>query len=129
MDFWQKVEHFEKDMEARSGRWGSWNSIPPYCRIAWKLGIKARPPLFLGFWRITIGLGVWMAVAWGLFMWFLSWREKGWSPLEAALTAGVAGAAFGAVMAWLIRRRARTLGLPSWDEYPGTGSSEAAQAS
>ena len=124
MDFWAKVEHFKKDMRARGGWWGLRNAVPPYLSLAWRLGIRARPPYFLGFWRCAIGMGVWFTLAFGIAMWFLHRPDAGLGTWLFFPVVIFGGGLFGVSTAGIWRLQSSTLGLPSWDEYPAEVASQ-----
>jgi hypothetical protein len=49
---------------------------PLLFRLLWKLGVRVRPPHFLGFASIALVFGTWFAGAWGVFMWTLVWSHQ-----------------------------------------------------
>ena len=87
-------------------------SAPPMYRLAWKLGLRVRPPLYQSFWSLALGLGIFFGIAWGLLMWFLIWRGDG-KPISEALVASLAaGVLFGLWMAAYYRWKVKRLQLP-----------------
>jgi hypothetical protein len=120
----QKVERLVEE----AGRQGmSLHTVaPPLFRLLWALGLEVPPPLFLGFRKLTLligtGFGVLWGPLWGVGMWLWVWRGEipaGVAVSMTVFTAVLAGLSFGLVMAWLARRQAARLGLPSsWEEYP-----------
>ncbi len=96
------------------------NYRPPVLLLAWKLGLKQRPPHYNTFWANTLFNGIWFGVMWGLAMWILLWRSEGMPVLGALLAALFAGFLFGSMMAAYYRWSARKHGLTSWDEFDGT---------
>ena len=90
---------------------------PPFYRALWRLGIEAPPPLFTGFLALALTQGGLFALLWGPCMWVFT---RSFVPaIYVAATSFAVGAVFGVTMAWLIRRKARELGLPSWPRYAG----------
>src|SRR5437867_3917295 len=90
---------------------------PPFYRLLWRFGFDVTPPPFASFWSITLQMGVFFGVAWGIVMWFWIWRQS--LPLVfAILVSAVAGFCFGLAMAAYHRRRFGKLGLPRWEDYP-----------
>ncbi|MFT5355067.1 MAG: hypothetical protein ACI9KE_002283 [Polyangiales bacterium] len=117
----EKVQHFIEDMKARGKKESS--VAPPALKMLWKLGLSVRPPLFASFGQLVVAAGGFFGVSWGLVMWFLLWDPG----MPIALAAGLslaAGLMFGTMMAWWIRRSARKLHLPSWEDYPAGLSSD-----
>jgi hypothetical protein len=92
---------------------------PLLFRMLWKLGVRVRPPHFLGFAHIAIVYGVWFACAWGVFMWMLVWCQQGIGIAGVALRAIGAGACFGLLMAWFYARERREFALPAWESLVG----------
>jgi hypothetical protein len=91
------------------------HAAPLLFRLLWRLGLRVRPPHFLGFASIAIVYGGWFACVWGAFMWMLVWSQQGIGGAGVALRAGSAGACFGLVMAWFYVRERREFGLPAWE--------------
>lgn len=92
---------------------------PPFWHLMWKLGWEVPPPLFAPFLPMALGMGAFFTVGWGLLMWLGFWSRKGFPLSAAVLSALVAGAIFGGVMAAVYRYLARKHGLPLWAEYRG----------
>jgi hypothetical protein len=95
------------------------HAAPLLFRLLWKLGIRVRPPHFLGFFHIVLVYGTWFTCAWGVFMWVLVWSQQGLDFRGVALRSGGAGAAFGLMMAWFYTRERREFGLPAWESFGG----------
>jgi len=120
----QKVDHLIEELSQQGV--GSYTTAPPFFRLLWKLGLDVPPPLFLGFRKLALLMGSFFGVLegplWGILMWLSVWQGELPAAVAVALTifqAVLAGAAFGIVMAWYLRRRAAQLGLPSsWEDYP-----------
>jgi|SRR5215210_2188925 len=94
-------------------------SAPPLFRLLWRLGLNVPPPFFLGFLPLTLLTGTFFGVLWGVVMWFWVWQGEGLAASLAVPTSVFAGLLFGLGMAWLVRREAARLGLPtSWEDYP-----------
>jgi membrane associated rhomboid family serine protease len=94
---------------------GRSTSAPPAYRLAWRLGLRVRPPLYQSFAALVVGMGALFGVLWGLFMWVIFWRPDGHSPTSAIVTALVTGALFGLLIALFYRWKARSLRLPRID--------------
>lgn len=75
MSFEAKKEHAIAIMESKK-MWRS-NYAPPLLRLAWKAGLKIPPLPFATFWQITLLMGGWFGPAWGICMWFSSWKDSG----------------------------------------------------
>jgi len=56
MGFQEKVARMMEDLAARGV--GKFTSAPPLFRLAWKLGLQVKPPLFLESWKVAFGFGV-----------------------------------------------------------------------
>jgi hypothetical protein len=112
----QKVNHLVRDLGKRGV--GGFTVAPPLFRLMWLLGLEVPPPLFLGFFTLTLLTGGFFGVLWGVVMWLIQW-QSGRIPVEVAvLTAAGTGLLFGLTMAAYLRWKARQLGLPSWEDYP-----------
>jgi hypothetical protein len=98
--------------ELRAQRVGKYTSAPPIYRLAWKLGIRVRPPLYQSFASLALGMGSWFGVVYGLLMWLLSWRGEGMSIARASIESLFAGVFFGLAMAGYYRWKAARLKLP-----------------
>jgi apolipoprotein N-acyltransferase len=94
------------------------DAAPPFYRLAWRLGLGLRPPLYAGFAVNALVMGGFYGVSMGVLGLLWAMSRPGWRPalvLPVLGLACVAGAVFGVLMAGLMRRRARRAGLPSWD--------------
>jgi uncharacterized protein DUF6404 len=113
----QKVDRLIADLGKRGV--GAFTVAPPLFRLLWSLGLEVPPPLFLGFVTLTLLMGGFFGVVWGVFMWLLQW-QSGRVPVETAVLNAVgAGLLFGLSMAAYYRWKAVRLGLPSWESYAG----------
>ena len=92
---------------------------PLVFRVLWKLGVRVRPPHFIGFVPIALAYGTAFACMWGVFMWTLVWSQQGRSIVDVALRAAAAGACFGLMIAWLYARERREFAVPAWDALGG----------
>lgn len=105
--------------ELLAQRVSPYTSAPPIHRLAWRLGFHVRPPLYQPFAVLALGMGLWMAPAWGLLMWFIIWPALGpsaWpSPGIALFLSIFMGTFFGFTMAAFYRSKARKLRLPPLD--------------
>lgn len=91
------------------------NYQPPATRLLWRMGVNIPPPHFCGFFFNTVLLGTMYGVAWGTFMWILTWRHHH-TPLNAAVIAALCGLSFGLTMATYYAYGKRKHKLPSWHE-------------
>lgn len=91
------------------------NAVPLGHHFLKSFGVKPRPPHYMPFWRTALSQGLYFAVIWGAFMYFIEWHDDG-MPLGQQLTfAGTAGAFFGisiSVYYWYGRWRHK---LTDWD--------------
>lgn len=116
----EKIEYMVNDLSQRGI--GRYTIAPPLYRLLWRFGIKVAPPHFAGFWSLTVLMGTFFGLAWGVFMWLLVWRAQ---DMPAAITIGaaaVAGLCFGLAMACYHRWRRQKLALPPWQDYPGAAA-------
>ncbi|MCE9534438.1 MAG: DUF6404 family protein [Planctomycetes bacterium] len=112
----QKVDYHIQDMRKKGV--GISLVAPPLFRILWAIGLKIPPPLFLGFVPITLITGAMFGAVWGVFMWILQWQASKMAAEIAVLAAAGSGLCFGLFIAAYCRRKARSLGLPAWENYP-----------
>lgn len=113
MSFEAKKEHAIAIMESKK-MWRS-NYAPPLLRLAWKAGLKIPPLPFATFRQITLLMGGWFGPAWGICMWFSSWKDSGMQPGVAFVSSIVAGICFGVLMAAYHWWRKVVNNLPDWD--------------
>ena len=113
MSFEAKKERAIAIMESKN-MWRS-NYAPPLLRLAWKAGFKIPPLPFASFWQITLLMGVWFGPAWGISMWFFTWKDEGMQPGAAFVLSIVAGICFGVLMAAYHWWRKVVNNLPDWD--------------
>lgn len=91
-------------------------AAPPLWKLFWRMGFAVPPPPFMGTGRITLVMGGFFGVFWGLVMWLILWSRPGMTVWIATAAAAVAGALFGLGMAFYFRRLARKHVLAAWDE-------------
>lgn len=89
MGFEAKKKHAIAIMESKK-MWRS-NYAPPLLHLAWKAGLKIPPLPFASFWQITLLMGGWFGPAWGICMWFFTWKDTGIQPGTAFVSSVVAG--------------------------------------
>jgi hypothetical protein len=108
----EKVARMVEDLASRG--MGKFTVVPPLFRLAWVLGLKIKPPLFLDFGTLILCLGISFGLIWGVLMglmeYFPSFENSFFSSLGA-------GALFGIIMAFYYRRKAKELDLPAWEHY------------
>ena len=112
----EKIAFMLKDLGEKGIK--KYTAAPPLYRLLWRLGFDVAPPLFASFWLITLQMGVFFAVGWGVVMWFWVWQGQGLPPIFAIIASAGAGVCFGLAMAAYYRWRWRKLGLPRWEDYP-----------
>lgn len=114
----EKVDHLIAELGEQG--MNPYTVAPPMFRLLWALGLRVRPPLFMGFFTIALFGGFFFGFFWGLFMWLIQWSW--WkAPVELAVFASAAaGLLFGVTMAAYYRWKARRLRLPKWEDYPPT---------
>jgi Family of unknown function (DUF6404) len=110
----EKVSKVISELRARDI--GKMTIAPPAFQLAWKLGLKIPPPLFLGFFTTALMMGTFFGVFWGLFMWLAFWKQQGMSGELVLSASAAAGILFGFAMAGYLRWKARQLGLPRWSD-------------
>lgn len=113
MGFEAKKKHAIAIMESKR-MWRS-NYAPPLLHLAWKAGLKIPPLPFASFWQITLLMGGWFGPAWGICMWFFTWKDTGIQPGTAFVSSVVAGICFGVLMATYHWWRKVVNNLPDWD--------------
>jgi uncharacterized protein DUF6404 len=69
----EKIEYLLKDFDQRGIN--TYTVAPPLFRLLWRLGSEVTPPHFAGFWFLTLFMGVFFAIAWGIFMWLFAWQH------------------------------------------------------
>jgi len=117
----EKIAYYLRDMRQKGVR--SWTAAPPLYRLLWRLGIKVRPPLFASFRSLSVlylcfFLLLWwgQGISWGSSHFW--WWEGGSHSISGLVASVVAAVSIGAIMAAIIRRKARKLALPRWEDYP-----------
>jgi membrane associated rhomboid family serine protease len=95
------------------------HAAPLLFRLLWRLGLRVRPPHFLGFASVACVYGTWFMSVWGVFMWTLVWSQQGKAVVDVALRAAAAGTCFGVIMAWLYARERREFAVPAWEAVGG----------
>jgi len=113
----QKVERLIADLRKQDV--SPYTVAPPLFRLLWALGLFIPPPIFLGFLPLTLLMGAFFGILWGVFMWLLQWQSWHMSLELAVATSAAAGLLFGLSMAGYYRRKATKLRLPPWEIYPG----------
>jgi hypothetical protein len=106
----EKIAYFLRDMRQKLGLFGQFSAAPPIYRLLRRLGIKVTPPLFGSFWSLFWSYGV---LYLGIIL--IVWSQGGH---PGFVLSGVFAAAGGAIAAALVRRKARKLALPRWEDYP-----------
>jgi hypothetical protein len=99
--------------------WSS-TAAPPLFRLLWAVGVPVPPPHFCRGPLLFAFSAVWFGSVMGLLLWL-----GGHRPSAVLSDASLVGAAFGAVMTFYYRGKARRLGLPEWKDFepqpkPGT---------
>lgn len=90
---------------------------PPVDLLLRKFGCQFPPALFWSFTAITGVFGGYFAVAWGICMYFIIWKEAG-MPLHFAVYSSLAaGLFFGFFKALLYYSYRRKYGLTTWEKF------------
>jgi hypothetical protein len=115
MTFREKVDYLIADLRGKGV--SAYTTAPPLFRLFWALGINIPPPFFLGFLTLTLSIGSFFVIVWGILMWLQWWVWQ--NPVAMAVAVSVAaGLAFGMGVAAYYRWKAARLGLPRlWEEY------------
>ena len=100
------------------------NFAPPAVHLAWRLGIRARPPHFAPFWSTAAVTGISFGLLWSILMWLLVWEASSSSLAAVAIGSGTATVLFGFAMASYYAYGRRKNDLPSWQSL-GAASSAA----
>jgi hypothetical protein len=87
---------------------GRYTSAPPIYRLAWRLGIHVRSPLYQSFATLALGQGALFGIMGGFLVWWLD----GLTVSRGFTVAIIGGMFFGLIMAGYTRRTARRLRLP-----------------
>ncbi|MEJ7759046.1 MAG: DUF6404 family protein [Gemmatimonadaceae bacterium] len=96
----------------------TYTSAPPMYRLAWRAGLRVRPPLYQPFAALAVGIGIGFAVVWGLVMWLLFWRAESFGLTNVLVRAVVTGTVYGVSLAFYYRWKASKLRLPPLDPAP-----------
>jgi hypothetical protein len=120
----EKIAYLLNDLGQK--RVNKYTIAPPLYRLLWRLGIKVLPPHFAGFWSLTLFMGAFFAVGWGILMWLMAWHGERMPAKAAVGVAAIAGFLFGLAMAGYYRWHSRQLTLPPWKDYPVTGGNRQA---
>ncbi len=98
------------------GNAGIWktNAVPLYTKLFRKIGMTPKPPHYVGFWQVALGMGIWFASVWGILMYVLFWKSAGLPIIFAILSAIFAGASFGLLMAYYYRNGRKKHSLTPW---------------
>ena len=93
---------------------------PPIDRIVRRLGFELEPVIFWPFKRTVIVLGTYFSLAWGLFMYFILWRNQAGMSVKICLIASIsAGVLWAVSMALTYSYKRRKLGLTTWRDFNG----------
>ena len=92
------------------------NYAPPVFRLARALGLRPRPPHYMGFARAALMAGPAFGLLWGVIMWAVTWRNSGMPVGIALLASLLAGVLFGLAMATYYRWAASEAGLSRWED-------------
>ena len=85
-------------------------------RLLARLGIDLRPPHYRPFWPNVLAMGAFFGPAWGIMMWFATWRAEEMSPVAAIALSASAGLLYGLLVAGWYRRSARRNRLSRWED-------------
>jgi membrane associated rhomboid family serine protease len=90
---------------------------PSVVALLWRLGVRIRPPHFVGFFGNFVFSGGVFGIAWGVFMWFLVWSRRGVPLSMAAGYAALVGLVGGFLAAGYYRYAARKYSIPAWRDF------------
>lgn len=110
------------DMQARGLRRGL--CAPLHYRIAWRLGIRLRPPVYSGSVATWVREGLISGAEYGGFFWIGTWILGGepFGMLGVVVAAGFFGLLMGGVMWRQYYFGIDRLRLPRWEQYPLAGA-------
>jgi hypothetical protein len=106
----EKIAYYLRDMRQRGI--GRFRAAPPLNRLLWRLGIKIRPLAFASFWSLF-----WLCAGF-YFSFFIILQWVGHHSITGLSVIVLGAAACGGLIAGDVRRRARKLALPRWEDYP-----------
>jgi hypothetical protein len=112
MSFQDRLARSRALLETKGIRRGT----PLLHRLLWRLGFAMPPPLFAPPLVNSAIMGLFFAVGYGILTWLLDGAPGGSGVPGRIIGSLLAGAAFGAIMAWVLRRTARKHELPSWED-------------
>lgn len=92
------------------------NYAPPLLVLQRKLGMRPRPPHYLGRKQVVVRSATAFSIFWGTSMWFLMWADMGMPVGIAIVVAALTGLGFGLAMAFAYQRVRRKWGLSIWEE-------------
>ena len=115
------MTEYERKFEAamtelvEKGMWSK-DYMPPLLKAQRALGLRSRPPHYLPFWRLALGIGLPTGIGWGIGMWAVfellqTQKVPAWA---IAIAAAWMGILFGVAMAASFSRGGRKYGLRQW---------------
>lgn len=88
---------------------------PLFTRGARALGLRVKPPFYMGFQQLVCFMGLPFGVFWGLFMYVFLWRGMTVSIAVILGSIILAALVFGFIMAWFITSRRKMIEIRDWD--------------
>ncbi|TJZ73013.1 DUF6404 family protein [Chitiniphilus eburneus] len=93
--------------------------FPWWLRLAWRLGLRLRPPHFQPFAVNLFWNGLWFGAIWGVCMWLALWGPQVMMPCWLALLlSALVGTIYGLFQALFYAATARQYRLPRWEDLP-----------
>src|SRR5688572_15403498 len=112
----QKVDCVIAELSKRG--LGPYTVAPPLFRLLWAVGLRVPPPLFLGFWTLTLLMGACFGVLFVPITWLLlMWEGSNLSSTVSVGGSAAAGFVFGLCTAAYYCLTAARLRLPAWKSY------------
>jgi hypothetical protein len=89
---------------------------PTIVTLLWRAGLEIPPPHFAPFLGVFTFAAAFIAIAWGLLMWFVVWAPHGEAVVTAIMISALVGVLAGLVIAGYYRYSSRKLALPRWEK-------------
>lgn len=110
-EFYHKLQRALEEVAA-AGIWAS-HYDPPIYRLMRRFGLRLRPPHYASPSRFGLGLAIYFALAWGVFMQIFAWPAL---TMANVASAALAGAFFGICMTAIMAYGRRKHRLSRWED-------------